>query len=511
MVSLGGSFFTKDAIVPDEVLLKKQIYEELKAFVTAGLSKKVSGLLEVLRMLCGIPAYPGGSHSCGERNAVFGRQLFRRKVVLPKPSPRALQSQCRETGAMESHPFVAVLLDMGLGKTSITLTAVADLLFDSFEVHKVLVIAPLRVARDTWSAELQKWDQLHHLTYSVAVGSEAERKAALTKKADIYIINRENVQWLIEKSKLPFDYDMIVVDELSSFKNHQSKRFKALMQVRPRIKRVVGLTGTPASNGLMDLWAEFKVIDMGKRLGRFITYYRQEYFVPDAMNGQIVYSYRPKPGAEQAIYRKISDITISMKSTDHLKMPELISSEYKVYLSPNEQDAYDEMKKQFILDLPDGEISAANAAALSGKLSQMANGAIYDDAGNTVPIHEQKLDALEDIIESANGKPLLVAYWYQHDLERIMKRLHDRHIPFSKLDKADSIRRWNNGEIPVALIHPASAGHGLNLQTGGNTIVWFGLTWSLELYSQTMALRLRSRSKRSRSETSPSYWTQKAS
>ena len=311
---------------------------------------------------------------------------------------------------IEDHPFAAVLLDMGLGKTSITLTAVADLLFDSFEVRKVLVIAPLRVARDTWSAELQKWDQLHHLTYSVAVGSEAERKAALTKKADIYIINRENVQWLIEKSKLPFDYDMVVVDELSSFKNHQSKRFKALMQVRPRIKRVVGLTGTPASNGLMDLWAEFKVIDMGKRLGRFITYYRQEYFVPDAMNGQIVYSYRPKPGAEQAIYRKISDITISMKSTDHLKMPELISSEYKVYLSPDEQDAYDEMKKQFILDLPDGEISAANAAALSGKLSQMANGAIYDDAGNTVPIHEQKLDALEDIIESANGKPLLVAY-----------------------------------------------------------------------------------------------------
>lgn len=253
---------------------------------------------------------------------------------------------------IEDHPFAAVLLDMGLGKTSITLTAVADLLFDSFEVHKVLVIAPLRVARDTWSAELQKWDQLHHLTYSVAVGSEAERKAALTKKADIYIINRENVQWLIEKSELPFDYDMIVVDELSSFKNHQSKRFKALMQVRPRIKRVVGLTGTPASNGLMDLWAEFKVIDMGKRLGRFITYYRQEYFVPDAMNGQIVYSYRPKPGAEQAIYRKISDITISMKSTDHLKMPELISSEYKVYLSPNEQDAYDEMKNSSFWTCP---------------------------------------------------------------------------------------------------------------------------------------------------------------
>lgn len=324
---------------------------------------------------------------------------------------------------IETHPFAAVLLDMGLGKTSITLTAIGDLLFDSFEVHRVLVIAPLRVARDTWSAELQKWDHLHGLYYSVVVGSEAERKAALLRKADIYIINRENVQWLIEKSGTPFHFDMVVIDELSSFKNHQSKRFKALMQVRPRIKRVVGLTGTPASNGLMDLWAEFKVIDLGKRLGRFITHYRQEYFVPDAMNGQIVYSYRPKPGAEQEIYRKISDITISMKSTDHLTMPKLISSEYRVYLNQGERDAYAEMKKQFILDLPDGEISAANAAALSGKLSQMANGAIYDDAGNTVLIHDRKLDALEDIIEAANGKPLLVAYWFKHDLERIIEML----------------------------------------------------------------------------------------
>ena len=266
-----------------------------------------------------------------------------------------------------------------------------------------------------------------------------------------------------------------------------AKRFRSLMSVRSGVKRIVGLTGTPSSNGLMDLFAEFKVLDFGKRLGWYISHYRDKYFLPDKRSTLQVFTYKLKPGAEQQIYQTISDITISMKSTDHLKMPELISSEYKVYLSPDEQDAYDEMKKQFILDLPDGEISAANAAALSGKLSQMANGAIYDDAGNTVPIHEQKLDALEDIIESANGKPLLVAYWYQHDLERIMKRLHDRHIPFSKLDKADSIRRWNNGEIPVALIHPASAGHGLNLQTGGNTIVWFGLTWSLELYSQTIA------------------------
>ena len=388
---------------------------------------------------------------------------------------------------IESHPFAAVLLDMGLGKTSITLTAIADLLFDSFMVHKVLVIAPLRVARDTWPAEIGKWDHLSHLTFSVAVGTEAERKAALEAKADIYIINRENVQWLIYDSGFTFDFDMVVIDELSSFKNHQSKRFKALMQVRPLINRVVGLTGTPASNGLMDLWAEFKVIDLGKRLGRFITHYRQRYFMPDKGNGQIVYSYKPLPGAEEAIYRQIADITISMKSTDHLKMPELISTAYKVYLDPHEQEAYDEMKKQFVLELPEKEITAANAAALSGKLCQLANGAIYDDAGEINEIHSKKLDALEDLIEATNGKPLLVAYWFQHDLQRIMQRLHARHIPFSKLDSSESIRRWNAGELPVALIHPASAGHGLNLQAGGNSLVWFGLTWSLELYQQTIA------------------------
>ena len=391
------------------------------------------------------------------------------------------------TAYIEEHPYAAVLLDMGLGKTSITLTAIADLLFDSFEVHKVLVIAPLRVARDTWSAEIQKWDQLSHLIYSVAVGTEAERRAALMKRADIFIINRENLCWLIQESGIPFDYDMIVVDELSSFKNHQSKRFKALMQVRPRVNRVVGLTGTPASNGLMDLWAEFKVIDLGQRLGRFISNYRQAFFAPDRTNGMIVYSYKPLPGAEAEIYRRISDITISMKATDHLKMPELISSEYTVYMSDIERDAYEEMKKQLVLSLPGKEITAANAAALSGKLCQMANGAAYDDLGGVSEIHDRKLDALEDLIEAANGKPLLVAYWFQHDLERIMERLHQRHIPFSRLDSSDSIRRWNAGELPVALIHPASAGHGLNLQSGGSAIVWFGLTWSLELYQQTIA------------------------
>lgn len=391
------------------------------------------------------------------------------------------------TEYIESHPACAVLLDMGLGKTSITLTALNDLLFDSFEAHKVLVIAPLRVARDTWPSELDKWDHLRSLICSVAVGTVAERVSALKAPADIYVINRENVQWLIDESGLPFDYDTVVIDELSSFKNYQAKRFRALMKVRPKVKRIIGLTGTPSSNGLMDLWAEFKVLDMGKRLGRFITHYRTEYFVPDKRNGQVIFSYKPQPGAEERIYRQISDITISMKSTDYLKMPELISSEYPVRLSDDESERYAEMQMDLVLKLPGGEVTAANAAALAGKLSQMANGALYTDDGGIVNIHDGKLDALEDIIEAASGKPLLVAYWFKHDLARIEKRLHERHIPFARLDSSDSIRRWNKGELPVALIHPASAGHGLNLQSGGSTIVWFGLTWSLELYQQTNA------------------------
>ena len=373
------------------------------------------------------------------------------------------------------------------GKTAITLTALNGLLFDSFEVHKPLIIAPLRVARATWPAEIEKWDHLKGLRYSVAVGTAAERKRALETPADIYIINRENVQWLISESGIPFDFDMVVIDELSSFKNHQTKRFRALMKVRPKVKRIVGLTGTPSSNGLMDLWAEFRLLDMGERLGRFIGAYRTQYFLPDKRNGQVVFSYKPLPGAEDAIYKKISDITISMKATDHLKMPELVNSEYTVYLSEKEMERYEKLKKELVLQLPDGDITAANAASLSGKLSQMANGAVYSDTGETVPIHDRKLDALEDIIEAANGKPVLVAYWFKHDLLRISERLHKLHIPFSRLDTDGSIRRWNAGEIPVALIHPASAGHGLNLQAGGSALVWFGLTWSLELYQQTVA------------------------
>ena len=381
---------------------------------------------------------------------------------------------------IESHPTAAVLLDMGLGKTVITLTALNDLLFDHFEISRVLVIAPLRVARNTWPQEIGKWEHLNHIRYSVAVGTEKERRDALRKQTSLYIINRENVPWLVEKTD--FTYDAIVIDELSSFKNWSSKRFKALMKVRPLAKRVIGLTGTPSGNGLMDLFAEFKVLDMGQRLGRFITKYRQDYFTPDKRNGQVVFSYAPLPGAEERIYEKIADITISMKATDHLKMPELIESEYSVTMSDSERKMYAEMCEQLVLQLKGDEVTAANAGVLSGKLAQMANGAVYTDDGTALHIHDRKLDALEDIIESMNGKPLLVAYWFRHDAERIEKR-----VPCVRLDTDDAIARWNRGEIHVALIHPASAGHGLNLQSGGSTLVWFGITWSLELYQQTVA------------------------
>ena len=389
------------------------------------------------------------------------------------------------------HKAAALLLDMGLGKTVITLTAIEHLMYRDFEVRKVLVIAPLRVAQNTWPAEIQKWDHLRGMTWSVVIGSQEERIAALRRQADIYIINRENVQWLVEKSGAAFDYDMLVIDELSSFKSWQAKRFKSLMKVRPFVKRVVGLTGTPSSNGLMDLFAEFKLLDMGARLGRFIGQYRNAYFKPDRMNGPVVYSYKPLPGAEEEIYRRISDITISMKACAHLKMPELITTDYEVGMSPDEREQYDALKQQLILSLPDGEVTAANAAVLTGKLLQLSSGAIYGDDGSVMHIHDRKLDALEDIIEGMNGRPLLVGYWFKHDLERITKRLTQIGVPFERLDSEASIRRWNAGQIQVGLAHPASTGHGLNLQDGGNTICWFTPTWSLELYQQMNARLFR--------------------
>lgn len=386
------------------------------------------------------------------------------------------------TNFVLEHPVAAVLLEMGLGKSVITLTAIYELLYNRFEVGKVLVIAPLRVARDTWPAEIEKWDHLKGLTYSVVIGTESERKEALRKSAGIYLINRENVDWLINKSGFPFDFDMVVIDELSSFKSASAKRFKSLLKVRPKVKRIVGLTGTPSSNGLMDLWAEFRILDMGERLGRYITHYRNNFFVPDKRNQQMIFSYKPRPGAEDAIYRLISDITISMKSADFLKMPECIMNEVEVKLSEKEWSVYDELRQEMVVSLEDEEIDVANAAALSGKLLQMANGAVYNEEKSVFHIHDRKIDALEDLIEGANGKPVLVAYWYNHDLERIKKRFRVREIKNSK-----DIKDWNSGEIPIAVIHPASAGHGLNLQSGGSTLIWFGLTWSLELYQQTNA------------------------
>ena len=386
---------------------------------------------------------------------------------------------------IEEHPIAALFLDMGLGKTITTLTAIHNLMFDLFAVRKVLIIAPLRVARDTWSAEIEKWEHLKPLRYSIAVGTEEERLAALNAPADLYIINRENIDWLVNNTK--FDYDMVVIDELSSFKSHQSKRFKALMKVRPKVKRIVGLTGTPASNGLMDLWSEFRLLDMGQRLGRFIGQYRNAYFKPDKQNGYIVYSYKPLPDAEERIYEKISDITVSMKAVDHLHMPELLSNEYPVQLSDTEQETYKRFKSELILEMQDTEITAANAAALSNKLSQLANGAVYDDTGAVIPIHSRKLDALEDLIEAANGKPVLVAYWFKHDLERIQERLRKLNVSYQEIQSSDSIRNWNAGRLQVGLLHPAAAGHGLNLQAGGSRLIWFGLTWSLELYQQTNA------------------------
>ena len=376
----------------------------------------------------------------------------------------------------------ALFLEMGLGKSVTTLTAIDKLMYDHFEISRVLIIAPLRVAVSTWPSEIEKWNHLNRLSYSVVVGNEKERRQALRKKADIYIINRENIDWLVNKSGFYLEFDMLVIDELSSFKSYSAKRFKSLLKIRPNFKRVVGLTGTPSSNGLMDLWAEFRILDLGQRLGRYITHYRNTYFVPDKRNGMVIYSYKPQDDAEERIYQAIGDITISMKSCDHLQMPELIMNEVAVELDQTDAQRYQKFKKEMVLTLDEKEIDAINAASLSNKLLQMANGSVYDENKASHTIHDKKLDALDELIEEANGKPVLVAYWFQSDLERIKKRMKVREIKSSQ-----DIEEWNNGKIPVALIHPASAGHGLNLQTGGAVLIWFSLTWSLELYQQTNA------------------------
>lgn len=379
-----------------------------------------------------------------------------------------------------SRKVSALFLDCGLGKTVITLTAIWELLLDYFEIRKVIILAPLRVSRDTWRGELEKWDHLSGIEMSLVLGSEKERRSALNRRANVYVINRENVEWLVENYR--WDFDMVVIDELSSFKSHKAKRFKALKKVRPMVKWMVGLTGTPAPNGLVDLWAEIGILDMGQRLGRFIGGYRERFFVPDKRSREMVFSYKPREGAEEAIYGLISDICISMKAVDYLEMPECIYNRVEVAMNEKEMKLYGQLEKNMLLPFAEGDIDAVNAAALSGKLLQMANGAVYDENGNVKHIHDRKLEALEDLVEAANGKPVLIAYWYQHDLDRIKRR-----TGAVALDTAEDMQRWNAGEIPVAVIHPASAGHGLNLQAGGSTLIWFGLTWSLELYQQTNA------------------------
>lgn len=368
-----------------------------------------------------------------------------------------------------------------MSKSVITLTALWNLLLDSFDACRVLVVAPKRVAEDTWPREIQKWEHLHGLTFSLVLGSEKERRAALSRQAMIYIINRENVSWLVENHR--WDFDTLVIDELSSFKSSKAQRFRALKKVRPMCSRVIGLTGTPAPNTLIDLWPQIYLLDMGQRLGRFITHYRERFFVPDKRNREIVYSYKLREGAEQKIYDLIGDICISMKAADHLRMPELVFNRVEVHLNPRERKLYDTLKKDMVLTLRDGEVDAMNAASLSGKLLQLANGAVYSADGKALPIHSRKLDALEDLVEAANGKPVLVAYWYKHDLQRIRERFPDSRV----IDTPKDISDWNAGKIAIGLLHPASGGHGLNLQDGGSTVVWYGMTWSLELYQQLNA------------------------
>lgn len=385
-------------------------------------------------------------------------------------------------------PYIGLFLEMGLGKTVATLTAIDILLHDYFEVNRVLVIAPLRVAEDTWPREIEKWDHLNHLKISKVLGSATQRRKALKADADIYVINRENVDWLVGELGKKWDFDMVVIDELSSFKNHQSKRFRALRRVRPLIKRVVGLTGTPAPNGLIDLWPQIYLLDLGERLGKTITGYRERYFVPGERSSHIVYKWRQKEEAEQRIYEAISDIVVSMKAEDWLELPPLVERTVPIRLSGEAREKYKKLERDLLLPFADADVVAQTAAVLSNKLLQMASGAVYDESRGVKYIHDAKLDALEDIIEAANGKPVMVFYNYQHSLDRIRQRFPQARVLRKGKDGNEDIRAWNNDEIPLLLLHPKSAGHGLNLQESScQSLVWFDQIWSLEEYQQANA------------------------
>lgn len=385
-------------------------------------------------------------------------------------------------------PYIALLLEMGLGKTVSTLTAMDLLLNDYFEASRILVIAPLRVAEDTWAREVDKWDHLRHLRISKVLGSAAVRRKALKAEADIYVINRENVEWLVSEYGSKWPFDTVVIDELSSFKNPQAKRFRALRRIRPMIKRVVGLTGTPAPNSLMDLWAPMYLIDQGERLGKTITGFRDRYFVPGSRSGHVVYEWKEKKEAEDRIYEAISDIAVSMKAEDWLELPERIDRNLPVTLSPKAREQYKKLEKELLLPFMDADVVASTAAVLSNKLLQMASGAVYDEDKGVKLIHEAKLDAMEDIIEAANGKPVMVFYNFKHSLSRIQERFPEARILRKGKDGNEDIRAWNNDEIPLLLLHPKSAGHGLNLQESScRTVVWFDQIWSLEEDQQANA------------------------
>ena len=397
------------------------------------------------------------------------------KTFMPRPYQRYAIRRIIGT------PAVALLLDMGMGKTVSTLTAINELMFDRFEVHRVLVIAPLRVALSTWRDECEMWEHTRHLRISVAVGDLRTREVALAEDADIYVVNRDVVKWLVGYYRAKWPFDMVVVDESSSFKNPASQRFRALRKVRPLIRRIVLLTGTPAPNGLMDLWSQMYLLDRGERLGRTLTEYRERYFRPGQQNGYVVYSYDARPGAEQEIFRRIGDICVSMKSEDYLTLPPLIQNVVRVRLPEAAAKRYREMERELVLSIGEADITAVSAAALSNKLLQMANGAVYDTEGKVVKLHDAKAEALDEIISCNEGKSVMVIYSYRHDLDALRRR----YPKARELKTAGDIRAWNAGQIPLLLVHPQSAGHGLNLQHGGHIVVWYGLTWSLEAYQQT--------------------------
>lgn len=402
-----------------------------------------------------------------------------------KPHPY----QTKAINHILNHPEAALFLGMGMGKTIITLTALEELTLNRWQTLHTLVIAPKRVAEATWPTEIAKWAHLRGLRYRVVCGDAKARATAALADADIHIISRDNIAWLATCPAVPWRWDTIIIDELSSFKNHQAKRFKELVRKRTHIRRIVGLTGTPAPNGLMDLWAQFKLLDGGKRLGERIGTYRADYFTPGRTNGHVVYDYRLKPGAQRAIEHAISDITLSDSITDQLDLPPLTIVDKPVPLSEKVHRQLRELERSYVLELDGDVVDAVHAASLSNKLRQLASGAVYvdQDADRYTELHQAKLDALEDVVEAANGQPLLVAYEFRHEHERIKQR-----FPHARdLATADDITAWNQGQIEIALIHPQSAGHGLNLQAGGHLMVWVTLPWSLEAYEQTNARLFR--------------------